>query len=89
MARRCISDRDERQQVIATMRETVGAEAQVLAGAVNRLDARDALHSAQLAAEAGADVALVLPPHHYRLAHGWLRRSARIIWRWPMPARCR
>ncbi|MGE5334207.1 MAG: dihydrodipicolinate synthase family protein [Nitrososphaerota archaeon] len=56
---------DERQQVIATVRETMGAEAQVLAG-VGDNSTRGTLALCHLAAEAGADVALVLPPHHYR-----------------------
>ncbi len=56
---------DERQQVIVTVRETMGAEAQILAG-VGDHSTRATLALAQFAAEAGADVALVLPPHHYR-----------------------
>ena len=56
---------DERRQVIAAVRETMGAEAQVLAG-VGEQSTRATLALAQLAAEAGADIALVLPPHHYR-----------------------
>lgn len=56
---------DERRQVIATVRETMGPEAQVLAG-VGEHSTRATLALAQLAAEAGADIALVLPPHHYR-----------------------
>jgi 4-hydroxy-2-oxoglutarate aldolase len=47
---------EERRQVIATIREAAGAEAQVLAALT------------RLAADAGADVALILPPHHYRSA---------------------
>jgi 4-hydroxy-2-oxoglutarate aldolase len=56
---------DERQQVIATVRETMGAKSLVLAG-VGDHSTRATLALARLAAEAGADVALVLPPHHYR-----------------------
>jgi 4-hydroxy-2-oxoglutarate aldolase len=56
---------DERQHVIVTVREKMGAEAQILAG-VGDHSTRATLALAQLAAEAGADVALVLPPHHYR-----------------------
>lgn len=56
---------DERQQVIATVREVMGAEAQVLAG-VGENSTRATLALCDLAAEAGADLALVLPPHHYR-----------------------
>ena len=58
-------DPDERRQVIATVREAMGAEAQVLAG-VGDNSTRATLALCRLAAEAGADVALVLPPHHYR-----------------------
>lgn len=56
---------DERQQVILTVREVMGAESQVLAG-VGDNSTRGTLALCDLAAEAGADVALVLPPHHYR-----------------------
>ncbi len=56
---------DERRQVIATVRETLGPEAQVLAG-VGEHSTRATLALAQQAAEAGADIALVLPPHYYR-----------------------
>lgn len=56
---------DERQQVIATVREAMGTEAQILAG-VGEQSTRATLALARLAAESGADVALVLPPHHYR-----------------------
>jgi 4-hydroxy-2-oxoglutarate aldolase len=56
---------DERQQVIATVRESMGPEAQILAG-VGEQSTRTTLALAHLAAESGADVALVLPPHHYR-----------------------
>lgn len=58
-------DLDERRQVIATVREVMGAEAQVLAG-VGENSTRGTLVLCDLAAEAGADVALALPPHHYR-----------------------
>lgn len=58
-------DLDERRQVIATVREVMGAEAQVLAG-VGDNSTRGTLALCDLAAEAGADVALALPPHHYR-----------------------
>ena len=56
---------DERQQVIATAREAMGTEAQVLAG-VGENSTRATIELCHLAAEASADVALVLPPHHYR-----------------------
>ena len=58
---------DERAQVIAAVREAAGAEAQVLAGA-GALSTRETIALTQLAAEAGANVALILPPHHYRAA---------------------
>jgi 4-hydroxy-tetrahydrodipicolinate synthase len=58
-------DPSERRQVIATVREAMGAEAQVLAG-VGDNSTRATLALCHLAAETGADVALVLPPHHYR-----------------------
>ena len=57
-------DRDERRAVIATIREAAGAEAQVLAGAGGQ-STRETIALCALAAEAGADVALVLPPSHY------------------------
>lgn len=56
---------DERRQVIATVREVMDTDSQVLAG-VGENSTRATLALARLAAEAGADVALVLPPHHYR-----------------------
>jgi 4-hydroxy-2-oxoglutarate aldolase len=58
-------DREERRAVIAAIREAAGAEAQVLAGA-GALSTRETLALCTLAAEAGGDVALILPPHHYR-----------------------
>jgi 4-hydroxy-2-oxoglutarate aldolase len=58
-------DRDERHAVIATTREVAGPEGQVLAGAGTD-STRGTIALCQLAAEAGADVALVLPPHYYR-----------------------
>ena len=58
-------DDDERRQVIAAVRETAGADAQVLAGA-GALSTRAIIVLCRLAAEAGADIALVLPPHYYR-----------------------
>jgi 4-hydroxy-2-oxoglutarate aldolase len=57
-------DLDERRAVIATIREAAGAEAQVLAGAGGQ-STRETIALCTLAAEAGADVALVLPPSHY------------------------
>ena len=58
-------DDTERAQVIATVRETAGAAAQVLAGA-GAESTRATIALCRLAAEADADVALVLPPHYYR-----------------------
>jgi 4-hydroxy-2-oxoglutarate aldolase len=58
-------DDDERRQVIGAVREAAGPRAQVLAGA-GALATRATIGLCRLAAEAGADVALVLPPHHYR-----------------------
>jgi 4-hydroxy-2-oxoglutarate aldolase len=58
-------DRDERRAVIATTREMAGPEGHVLAGAGTD-STRGTIGLCQLAAEAGADVALVLPPHYYR-----------------------
>lgn len=58
-------DTGERRQVIATVREVMGADAQVLAG-VGDNSTRGTLALCDLAAGAGADVALALPPHHYR-----------------------
>ena len=58
-------DDDERRRVIATVREAAGSGALVLAG-TGALSTRATIGLCGLAAEAGADVALVLPPHHYR-----------------------
>lgn len=58
-------DDDERRQVIAAIRESAGAEGQVLAGA-GADSTRATIARCRLAAESGADFALVLPPHHYR-----------------------
>ena len=57
-------DRDERSAVIAAIREAAGAEAQILAGASGQ-STRETVALCRLAAEAGADVSLVLPPSHY------------------------
>ncbi|HEX9037442.1 MAG TPA: dihydrodipicolinate synthase family protein [Ktedonobacterales bacterium] len=57
-------DLDERRAVISTIREAAGADAQVLAGA-GAQSTRETLALCRLAAESGADVALVLPPSHY------------------------
>lgn len=58
-------DHDERRAVIAAVREAAGADAQVLGGA-GALSTRETITLCQLAAQSGADIALVLPPHHYR-----------------------
>lgn len=57
-------DRDERHAVIATIRAAAGADAQVLAGA-GAQSTRETIALCELAAETGADVALILPPSHY------------------------
>jgi dihydrodipicolinate synthase/N-acetylneuraminate lyase len=60
-------DRDERRQVIATIREAADrfADAQVLVGA-GANSTRETIALCRLAAECGGDIALILPPHHYR-----------------------
>jgi 4-hydroxy-2-oxoglutarate aldolase len=58
-------DRDERRAVITATREMAGSEGHVLAGAGTD-STRGTIALCQLGAEAGADVALVLPPHYYR-----------------------
>lgn len=58
-------DDDERRVLIGLARETLGSEAQVLAG-TGAQSTRMTISLCNLAASAGADVALVLPPHHYR-----------------------
>jgi 4-hydroxy-2-oxoglutarate aldolase len=58
-------DDAEREQVIATIRAAAGQQAQVLAGA-GAQSTRATIALCALAARAGADVALVLPPHYYR-----------------------
>ncbi len=58
-------DPDERRAVIATIREAAGADAQVVAGA-GADSTRTTIALCHLAAEAGADAALILPPHYYR-----------------------
>jgi DMSO reductase anchor subunit len=58
-------DLDERRAVIAAIREAAGADAQILAGAGTD-STRATIALCRLAAEAGADAALVLPPHYYR-----------------------
>jgi 4-hydroxy-2-oxoglutarate aldolase len=58
-------DDPERRAVITAMREAAGRETQILAGA--GIDStRATIELCRLAAECGADAALVLPPHYYR-----------------------
>ncbi len=58
-------DDDERRTLIGLARETLGSDAQVLAG-TGAQSTRMTISLCRLAADAGASVALVLPPHHYR-----------------------
>lgn len=58
-------DDDERRAVIAATREAIGADAQLLAGA-GALSTRATIALCRLAADCGADAALILPPYHYR-----------------------
>jgi 4-hydroxy-2-oxoglutarate aldolase len=58
-------DESERVRVIATVRETAAEDAQVLAG-TGAPSTRGTIALCRQAAEAGADVALVLPPSYYR-----------------------
>src|SRR5579862_2272012 len=57
-------DMDERFQVIEAIREVVGADATILAGA-GAQSTRETIRLCQLAEKAGANVALILPPHAY------------------------
>jgi 4-hydroxy-2-oxoglutarate aldolase len=57
----------ERRAVIATARAVAGSDGQVLAGA-GANSTRSTIALCCMAAEAGADVALILPPHYYRSA---------------------
>jgi 4-hydroxy-2-oxoglutarate aldolase len=58
-------DNAERRTVISTIRDAAGEQAQILAGA-GALSTRETIELCQLAAQAGADLALVIPPGHYR-----------------------
>ena len=58
-------DDDERQRVIAAIREAAGSEGQVVAGASTH-STRGTITLCRQAAAAGAHVALVLPPYYYR-----------------------
>lgn len=71
-------DCDERRQVIATIREAAGAEAQILAGAGGQ-STRETIALCALAAEAGGDVALILPPSHYGGKMGMLAQRAHFL----------
>jgi 4-hydroxy-2-oxoglutarate aldolase len=71
-------DRDERRTVIATIRAAAGAEAQVLAGAGGQ-STRETIALCALAAEAGADVALILPPSHYGGKMGMATQRAHFL----------
>jgi len=56
---------DERARVIEAARAAAGPEAQILVG-VGTFATRATIARCHLAARAGGDVALVLPPHYYR-----------------------
>ena len=58
-------DDDERRTLISLARDTLGSEAQLLVG-TGAQSTRMTIALCHLAADAGANVALVLPPHHYR-----------------------
>lgn len=58
-------DDDERRTLISAARDTLGAESQILAG-TGAQSTRATIALCHLAGAAGASVALVLPPHHYR-----------------------
>lgn len=58
---------EEREQVIATTREAVGSQAQIIAGCAEQ-STRATLRNCEQAARSGADVALILPPFYYKSA---------------------
>jgi 4-hydroxy-2-oxoglutarate aldolase len=58
-------DVGERRTVISAIRESAGEQAQILAGA-GGLSTRETIMLCRLAAQAGADLALVIPPGHFR-----------------------
>jgi 4-hydroxy-2-oxoglutarate aldolase len=58
-------DEAERRIVISAIRESAGEKAQILAGA-GALSTRETIVLCRLAAQAGADLALVIPPSYYR-----------------------
>lgn len=71
-------DMDERFRVIETIREAAGVEAQVMAGA-GAQSTRETIRLCALAAQAGADLALVLPPHHYGGRMGMATQRAHFL----------
>ena len=56
---------EERREVITAIRAAAGPDAQVMAGA-GALSTRGTIALCQLATDAGADIALILPPAYYR-----------------------
>ena len=71
-------DMDERFRVIETIRATAGAEAQLLAGA-GAQSTRETIRLCALASQAGADIALILPPHHYGGRMGMATQRAHFL----------
>ncbi len=71
-------DMDERFRVIETIRAAAGEGAQILAGA-GAQSTRETIRLCALAADAGADVALVLPPHHYGGRMGMATQRAHFL----------
>ncbi len=71
-------DMDERYQVIEAIRAAAGAEAQLLAG-TGAQSTRETIRLCALAATAGADVALVLPPSHYGGRMGMAAQRAHFL----------
>jgi 4-hydroxy-2-oxoglutarate aldolase len=58
-------DEGERRTVISAIRQSAGERAQILAG-TGALSTRETITLCRLAAQAGADLALVIPPGHFR-----------------------
>jgi len=71
-------DMDERFQMIETIRAAAGAEAQLLAGA-GAQSTRETIRLCALASQAGADIALILPPHHYGGRMGMATQRAHFL----------
>ena len=71
-------DMDERFRVIETIRAAAGAEAQLLAGA-GAQSTRETIRLCALASQAGADIALILPPHHYGGRMGMATQRAHFL----------